>query len=203
MEKGLASLASRSLPASGPSSRRRSLIIACRRRDRAAAVAYFALDRIGYFSAYRRVAWSRVDRLVFVCLGNICRSPYAAARAHRLGLSSASFGLRARTGAGAHPLALGRARQRDIDLDRHTSTHRSDFSLRAGDLLIGFEPAHGAQLRGDALPDGVQISLLGLWCTPSVPYIPDPYGQAPGCFDRCYEVIDEALDVIALRLSAR
>src|SRR5207237_1259532 len=38
------------------------------------------LDSVGAFAPLRRVAWNDVERLVFVCQGNICRSAYADAR---------------------------------------------------------------------------------------------------------------------------
>ena len=53
-------------------------------------------------------------RLVFVCSGNICRSPFAAEYARALGLPSASFGLHADDGAAANPQALAAARRRGI-----------------------------------------------------------------------------------------
>src|SRR4051812_36705278 len=51
------------------------------------------LDRFGAFFPLRRIPWTEVERLVFVCQGNICRSAYADALARRAGLRSVSFGL--------------------------------------------------------------------------------------------------------------
>jgi protein-tyrosine phosphatase len=41
----------------------------------------------------RRVRPADARRLVFVCQGNVCRSPFAAAYARSRGLEAASFGI--------------------------------------------------------------------------------------------------------------
>src|SRR6266540_1650137 len=60
----------------------------------------WTLDRLGAFAPLRRIRWDDVERLVFICRGNVCRSAYADARARLAGLRSASFGLAARDGDG-------------------------------------------------------------------------------------------------------
>ena len=47
-------------------------------RGRAAALA-------GQYDGLRAVDWDRVERLVFMCTGNICRSPLAAVYAESQG----------------------------------------------------------------------------------------------------------------------
>jgi low molecular weight phosphotyrosine protein phosphatase len=53
---------------------------------------YLAAYRLnlGGLRHFEHVEWNRVTRLVFVCRGNICRSPYAEVRARRLGLNAIS-----------------------------------------------------------------------------------------------------------------
>ena len=41
---------------------------------------------LGGYRAYRQVDWNSVERLVFVCKGNICRSAYAGALVTSRGL---------------------------------------------------------------------------------------------------------------------
>src|SRR5215469_15602974 len=65
-------------------------------------VFHLAARAMGALGAYRRLGaldWGTVTRLVFVCKGNICRSPYAAARAQQLAVEATSFGLDAIEGA--------------------------------------------------------------------------------------------------------
>lgn len=155
-----------------------------------------ALDLCGAFDQAHRVDFSAARRLVFVCQGNICRSAYAQARAELLGLRAASFGLDARAGDPAHPLAAQRAALRGVDLSRHRATPADPRLFGPGDLLLAMEPAHLARLtRFDFQP----VTLLGLWATPPRPHLEDPYGLCPEYFDTCFDLIDSALAHIAQR----
>lgn len=133
-------------------------------------------------------------RLVFVCQGNICRSPYSEARARQLGISSASFGLNADTGKQANPSAARIAKQRGVNLERHTAIHLSEFSFDSSDLILTFEPSQLAKLTiPGILPDLVATDLLGRWCSPAFPYLHDPYGLSDAYFNACFDRIDQAL----------
>src|SRR5262245_51985599 len=57
---------------------------------------------VGY-EHFADIDWARVQRLVFVCKGNICRSPYAESKATTMGVTATSAGIEA-------------ASQRDADL---------------------------------------------------------------------------------------
>lgn len=136
-----------------------------------------------------------VRRLVFVCVGNICRSPYGEAVARSKGLRSASFGLEARSGDPANPNALAVARSRGVDLEPHRATGWSDYAPAPGDLLLGSEPCHTARLREHYRDRAdLQIALLGLFAAPPRAYLHDPYGLGPAYFARCYDRIDSAVD---------
>jgi protein-tyrosine phosphatase len=157
------------------------------------------LDRVGMFKALRRIRWDHVERLVFVCHGNICRSAYADARARLAGLRSASFGLAARDGDCANAVAHARAAARGVDLSAHRATSASGALIRAGDLLIAMEPGH---LRPLAQVATAPTTLLGLWATPPRPHLEDPYGLSLEYFDTCFDVIDSAVEHIG-RLTSR
>lgn len=155
-------------------------------------------DRLGFFQGYRAVDWRRIDRLIFVCEGNICRSPYAEARAHSLGCRSASFGLRAgRGGDAAHATVCHLARQAGLDLREHRSRRPSDVEITAQDLLIGFEPWHAWELEMLSGTKGAQITLLGLWSAERRPHLEDPYGLRDSYFRTCMEVIESGVGAIA------
>ena len=76
-------------------------------------------NRSGNFRRFKQIRWESVKRAVFVCHGNICRSPYAARRAEAYGLTVASFGLSAGTGESADPSARRIAARRGVDLADH------------------------------------------------------------------------------------
>src|SRR5260370_31050440 len=148
---------------------------------------------LGSYSSLERVEWSRVRRLVFVCKGNICRSPYAEARARAMGLPCSSFGMEAGVHAPANPSAIRAAQARGLDLTGHRAQGASEFPIAAGDLLTAMEPCHAAVLQTRPMPVGVQVTLLGLWCSPSRPHIEDPLGLSDEYFQTCFATIDKAI----------
>lgn len=165
-------------------------------------VGYCVLGAGGFYRQYRRLDWDRVQRLVFVCKGNICRSPYAAELARSRGLPAISFGLDTRGGDAADSSAMRAGNRAGVDLSRHVSSRVIDYQRRAGDLLLAMEPVQLEPLR--ALAAGqVQVTLLGLWCDRQIPYLPDPYGRRDGCFARVFELIGEAITNIHGELKGR
>ena len=94
----------------------------------------------GRFSGYQQIRWEKVKRVVFVCHGNICRSPYAERRAETYGLTVASFGLSADAGMPADPTACRIAARRAIELAPHRARDIKDFEFRRGDLLAAWSP---------------------------------------------------------------
>lgn len=142
--------------------------------------------------AYRKLChidWAAVGRMVFVCAGNICRSPYASARACSMGVPAVSFGLEATDGALADPAASRNALLRGLDLSAHRSTRAKSSSFASDDLIIAFEPGHLAELWRRGRREG-PASLLGIWERPVRPHIQDPYGRSDSYFQQCFSVID-------------
>ena len=157
--------------------------------------------RAGGWRDEQNVNWSTVRRVVFICAGNICRSPYAAARARLLGIETASCGLTASGGAGADPAAFRNAAKRHVDLSSHRSRPYKDFDFFDGDLLVMFEPSQVTSLNDRSA--GAQVTLHGLWAIRPQPYIADPYGRSDNYFQHCFTLIDQGVDTIAQRLSPR
>ena len=163
---------------------------------------YVLWNRFGGFWMYRHINWSRVNRLVFVCKGNICRSPYAEIRAKGHGIEVISLGLAAKSGTLANSDAIKNAAVRGIDLDLHRAKRQSDIHISSGDLLIGMEPGQARVLHRIAKKEGAQVTLLGLWRDPPRPYIHDPYGHGEGYFQTCFSIIDEAVEGLLKRMKS-
>jgi len=157
---------------------------------------------VGGYRPFRHVDWREVHRLVFVCKGNICRSPYAEGRARALGFDAGSCGLEAQTGRPVDPTAAEAARQRDLDLEVARATALREFQLGPGDLMLAMDPH---QLRDASAAGGgaykTQTTLLGLWSSPVTPVIPDPYGGNTAGFHHCFSVIDSAVARIGMHLT--
>jgi protein-tyrosine phosphatase len=157
-------------------------------------VVWSVVSLAGGLQRYRSIDWSRVDRLVFICKGNICRSPYAEARAHHLGLETVSFGIGADKDVPANAAAVVAARARGIDLGQARARRDVDLVLGPGDLLIGMEPAHARAVEHLSHERCCQVTLLGLWSKPARPYIGDPFGRSEDFFARCFMTIDSGID---------
>jgi protein-tyrosine phosphatase len=154
---------------------------------------FYLLYRLGTFRSLRHIDPQRVKRLVFVCKGNICRSPYAEARARTLQINAISSGMDTATGLAVDPSALQNAFRRDIDLSAHQTRPLSNISLGADDLVICMEPSQARALRHVTRSTGSQITLLGLWAKPPQPNLTDPHGRSDAYFQNCFALIDDAV----------
>ncbi len=145
----------------------------------------------GQLRPFEQLDWTQVRRLVFVCAGNICRSPYAEWRAAQSGFPTASMALSGNSGQPADAQAQATARQFGVDLERHQSCNIADFAPEPGDLLIAMEPRQAQALAARYAADpAIQVTLLGLWSSPRRPHLYDPHTLSPGYFRTCFELID-------------
>ncbi|HEX2293425.1 MAG TPA: hypothetical protein VHH55_08930 [Gaiellaceae bacterium] len=95
-------------------------------------------------------------RVLFVCTGNICRSPFAEAVARREGLDAESAGLEAYAGAGPTGDAIAVARELGYDISSHRARPLSAEMVERADVVVGMTAAHvgtlggGSRLMGEA-----------------------------------------------------
>jgi protein-tyrosine phosphatase len=157
--------------------------------------------RVGRLQRFARINFNAVRRVVFVCQGNICRSPFGEAVARRMGLSTASFGLATSTGMPAFGRAIETAQAQGIDLTLHRVTAIEDFVFQSGDLLVVMEVRQARRLlKSRELPRGVQITLLGLWSEPLRPHLHDPFEHGSAYFEFCFRVIESGVKELARRI---
>jgi len=161
---------------------------------------YSLIDYFGVFKKYRNIDWNRVNRLIFVCAGNICRSPYADMRCKLSGIDATSFGLNADDGSSADYDAARISSKLGVDLSLHKSKTQKNIQLRTGDLLIGMEPCHAKRLDTISAQYDTQVTLVGLWCKKERPYIQDPFGLSDEYFSNCFGYIDNGIDGILLNM---
>lgn len=156
------------------------------------------LTLIGYYNKYSEVDWSRVERFVFVCYGNICRSSLAEGVAKSMGVKAVSMGIDCREGAEADPRAIAFAKGVGIDLTQHRTQSLSSTDILSGDLIVVMEPAHIKNFNG-CLNDDVQLTLAGLWCANVCAYIHDPYNSNETYFANCEQRVISASQALATR----
>jgi protein-tyrosine phosphatase len=155
--------------------------------------------KIGFYRRYRNPDWSRVTRLVFVCSGNVCRSPYGAERARSLGVPAVSCGTSAIEGAPADPAAVRLAALRSVALELHRSHPVAGVTVAPGDLIVAAEPHHAQAFDSGGL-SGAQVTLLGIWAGTPAAIVPDPFGKTDRCFQFVFKSIDDALNSMARNL---
>jgi protein-tyrosine phosphatase len=138
-----------------------------------------------------------IQRLVFVCHGNICRSAFAAVLARQAGMEVASFGLSTASDKPAHPPLCAVAAGMGHDLSGHRSVRVQEFTPQSGDLLLGMETRHLRRLA--VLPPFSVLprTLLGLYTRPRTPHLHDPYQLGEGYTRHCLQRIETAIPVLA------
>jgi protein-tyrosine-phosphatase/peptidoglycan/xylan/chitin deacetylase (PgdA/CDA1 family) len=155
----------------------------------------------GEYRSLRRIDFARVRRLVFACKGNICRSPYAEAQARRLGIAAISVGTEAIVGAPADANAIRLSAERGLSLAAHRSRPLRSLELKDSDLVVAMEPEHVSMLRQYCDVAGAQLTLLGIWGTPAILSIPDPYGRPDACFLKAFGLIEGSMGALYRRLN--
>lgn len=159
--------------------------------------------RLGVYRPYSDVDFARVERLVFICMGNICRSPLAEYVSLAEGVTAISAGLSAAPGAEADPRAVSWAHSAGYDLSQHRSLAVKDLELLDSDLLVLMEPQQIALTReqiGEKASEMTQITLLGLWHPQPRGYIHDPFCATEPYFHACETVVQSAAKNLATRV---
>ncbi len=136
-------------------------------------------------------------KLLFVCVGNICRSPTAELMMrHRLagrqGVEVSSAGLQALVGRGVDPEAAALLREAGIDPDGHKARQASSSVLAAADLILVMEHSHQVKIAREVPQVSGKTFLLGKWRGQRE--IPDPYRQSREAFEHVYRLIDDCVD---------
>lgn len=149
--------------------------------------------------------------ILFLCKGNICRSPYAegklrdeAARAGISYLAISSAGLDTGGGGPANPTAVSVAAGRQIDLRSHATSRCTRELVDEADLIIAMEPRHLRKLRALSADGRKKAILLGALLLSEGEKLttPDPYGKSAEVFSDCFDKIDRAMKILIGRVAA-
>lgn len=147
----------------------------------------------------------RIERVLVVCFGNICRSPFAERLLARecAGLMVRSAGFEAGEGAPAQPEAIRVAAEFGIDLSDHAARRLLREDVEWADLILGMTGRHHAMLRARWPDRADRLRLLGDYL-PQAPYaLEDPWGCPPDVFRAVYRRIERAAAGLAERIAER
>lgn len=146
----------------------------------------------GRYSEFAAVNPKGDQRLVFVCSGNICRSPLAEIYARSLGKEASSCGLNCGDGFPADHRARAFARNQGLSLEDHKTVNVKDFEFKETDLIVVMEPSHITQFV-EKTSKSYQVVLAGSYCQRPNPYIHDPFNTCEEFFAHCELRVMEAV----------
>jgi predicted ATP-grasp superfamily ATP-dependent carboligase/protein-tyrosine-phosphatase len=141
-----------------------------------------------------------IVRVLVLCKGNICRSPFAAellrkrAIGRKIGLDVCSAGLDTTQGHDAYLLAKSASRKYDVDLDHHQTTPVTMDMVSWADVILVMETAHVVSLNRVASAARSKTFLFGHFALQATTDIHDPYEGTPEEFSRCYAIIADCCD---------
>jgi protein-tyrosine phosphatase len=137
-----------------------------------------------------------LERVLMVCVGNICRSPLGEAlwnhHAAKLGRTAVaeSAGLAAADGAAAHSLVKRMLTEHGVDLPGGPSRPLSLELLRQADLVLVMEHWQQRDIQRLAPFARGRVYTLGHWQGFE---IPDPYNEPEAVFRSTYQLIDQGV----------
>lgn len=136
-----------------------------------------------------------MKKILFVCTGNTCRSPMAAAIWRQMGGEAESAGLRAPSGAWASDNLVRVMDEEGIDLRDHRSSPVTEDMLRWADLVYCMTEEHALRLGMffPAFADKVRVMPVE---------VPDPYGGSLDDYRLAAGRIREGLGIIAQNAAA-
>ncbi len=149
-----------------------------------------------------------VESILFVCLGNICRSPFAEriaslqlSRQGRTDLLCRSAGIRASQAAKAPAEACEAAARYGLSLADHRPQQLSHELVRDSDLIVVMEPGQVSTLKA-AYPEAAdRIVLLPLFDRKRASgyarfHIEDPFMKPLPAFEACYARIERSVEAL-------
>lgn len=137
------------------------------------------------------------QRILVVCIGNICRSPVAEAM-----LAAAlperqieSAGLGALVGQGVDPTARTLGEADGLELAGHQARQLSTEMINAADLVLVMSEGQRRAV-GELAPEALGKTLrLGRWLDAGRGLdIPDPYRKSSEAFEHVHRLLKDATD---------
>lgn len=129
-----------------------------------------------------------MNRVLTVCIGNICRSPLAqVALARELpGWQVGSAGLQALVGSPADPNSLAIATEQGLDLSAHRSQQLTQFLAQQAEVILVMETPHQQMLEAQYPTVRGKVYRLGHFGRFD---IADPYRQPREAFEAAWAAI--------------
>ena len=145
--------------------------------------------------------------MLFVCTGNICRSPVAEflaeafAREAGLSVRASSAGVEAEIGKGMTPGAARTLASRGVRGSRHVARQLDNEMLAAADEVYALTRAHKAVIVRRFPEHSAKVMLLREAAGLPGADVEDPYGESDEVYEACSVRIQEAVEILIRRNS--
>lgn len=154
-----------------------------------------------------------MNSVIFLCLGNICRSPLAEGLARHRALQRPELGHLRFDSAGTESYHVGEppdrraiavARRHGIDIADLRARQLAEDDFRRFDLILAADRRVLGELRGFRPVDArADVALMLEWCGAGAGReVPDPYYGGDDHFGQVYALLDGAIDGLFARLRA-
>ncbi|KPX42255.1 low molecular weight protein-tyrosine-phosphatase [Pseudomonas syringae pv. tagetis] len=134
--------------------------------------------------------------VLVICVGNICRSPMAAAmlqqRLEATQVRVQSAGIAALSGCSIDPAARAVLQSHKVQPQRHAARQMNRELLRQADLILLMEQAHFSDVLDLAPEVRGKAFLIGQWQQPLD--VADPYRRPASAFERTYVQLSRCID---------
>lgn len=155
-----------------------------------------------------------MKKILFVCTGNICRSPTADAfflhAIHEAGLEKAFSCDSAGThnyhvGENPHSRTVAAARKRGVDMSTLVARKVQASDYDEFDVILAMDGGHLRALeRGKPAGNKAEVALYLPYCGIShTQDVPDPYYEGPQAFEHVLDLVEEATAKLLAKLQQR
>lgn len=165
----------------------------------------FYLSRCLY-QRWTTVLPASVASILFVCHGNICRSPFAEAYFRSLlmkrgmSLTVKSAGLDTTPGKPAHSNTKTLAEQQTLSVDEHVTTQLHADLVNQSDLIVVMEIVQKHRVHSVYPASRGKVVLLGYFDPKGPLEVADPYGKPIDNFKTCFQQVARCCEKLADRL---